>query len=350
MKVAAILRGFPGLGRVIAGVELVREFQENHHAKCRIYSYLSGWNYIQHLKGVDVRQIGTKNLSCVGIVPVSVDGEALLDELEDWQPDIFICDGEPLLTRELRILFPSCEIIVLLNPFDLDNPNSQLSTRLFFSDYFSNADIAIVHGLKEVKESFGFKKLYSINTILRPEVLSLSHAKNANNISCILGGGSQYTDDMFIESTLQAAQNCARNVIAHRNEHLNIYCSSQDIANRLDAFAFEERITIHPHLATPSTLFKDTNLCIVRGGRNTLSEVLYLGIPTLAFASSGAHRGSEQLSNIKRVETLSKGKICSISSCLDKEEFLKSTGAVEINVDQSVDWSPGNMALGEILN
>ncbi len=350
MKVAAVLRGFPGLGRVIAGVELVREFQDNYNAKCRVYSYMSGWNYIQHFEGVDARQVGTQNLSCIGLVPVSTDGEALIDDLEDWRPDILICDGEPLLTREFRLLFPTSVIIVLLNPYDLDNPNSQRSTQIFFSDYFSNADIAIVHGLKKVRDDFGFKKFYSINTILRPEVMSLAPAKSANNISCILGGGSQHTDISFVESTLQAAQNCAKNVISHRNEHLNIYCSSQDMATRLVALSYDDRISIHPHIATPAELFKDTNLCFVRGGRNTLSEVLYLGIPTLAFASSGVHRGSEQSNNIRHVETLSKGKICSVSSNLDAEEFLNSTGLVEMNASQTVDWSPGNIALKEILN
>ncbi|HPQ72069.1 MAG TPA: glycosyltransferase [bacterium] len=350
MRVATILRGFPGLGRVVAGVEVTSVLRRLHNAQTRIYSYLNGWEYLKYFHEHDCYRVDDQNISCIGIIPVSPGGEALLGEVCHWRPDVIVCDGEPLLVRSFRLTCPSATIIVLLNPFDVYNPINPFSSQLFFNDCYSNADIAIVHGLTSVKDTFGFSHFHSIPTIVRSEILSLrKNGEDRDHVVCILGGGSNTTDPQFAESSLKAALKCADVVLSTRSEPLHIFCGSNDISRHLQKSIDDERLRIYGQIASAKELYARTKIAVARGGRNTLSEILYLGLPALAFATSAFYRGNEQSENINAVESLSGGRILPFTSSSSTEEIVLALAAAEDSSKTSTTWQPGNCFLNEIL-
>ena len=46
MRILGIFRGFPGLGRVVAGVSLLEELRDQYGANIRMISYLQGNEYL----------------------------------------------------------------------------------------------------------------------------------------------------------------------------------------------------------------------------------------------------------------------------------------------------------------
>ena len=46
-KILGIFRGFPGLGRVIAGVSLLETLRDNYDCDVRVISYLQGTKYLE---------------------------------------------------------------------------------------------------------------------------------------------------------------------------------------------------------------------------------------------------------------------------------------------------------------
>ena len=47
MKILGIFRGFPGLGRVVAGVSLLETIKMNYNCEIKIISYLQGNKYLE---------------------------------------------------------------------------------------------------------------------------------------------------------------------------------------------------------------------------------------------------------------------------------------------------------------
>ena len=77
------------------------------------------------------------------IFPFHLSGGAIINDIEIFNPDYVLIDGEPLLLTTIKLRFPKLKVVALLNPFDIENPSNQLSSQLFFRDCYSKADISI---------------------------------------------------------------------------------------------------------------------------------------------------------------------------------------------------------------
>ena len=53
-KILGIFRGFPGLGRVVAGVSLLETLRDNYDCDVRVISYLQGNKYLESRGYVDL--------------------------------------------------------------------------------------------------------------------------------------------------------------------------------------------------------------------------------------------------------------------------------------------------------
>jgi hypothetical protein len=122
MRVVAILRGFPGLGRVIAGIELLDLLKKNYAAEIHLFTYMQGSSYAQSLGFQVNAPVDYRDLSSIGITPVSRYGESIIECIKTLPADLVIIDGEPLFIELLKLLRLKCKIISLLNPFDIKNP------------------------------------------------------------------------------------------------------------------------------------------------------------------------------------------------------------------------------------
>lgn len=352
MKVVGILRGFPGLGRVVAATEVLRQFELKNNAKIKVFTYLQGFDYSKNI--FDTSNVNSNNdISSIGIIPVSKSGEIIIDEIETIDPDLIVIDGEPLLLTTIKLRFPQLKILTLLNPFDIDNPHNKLSSQLFFKDCYAKADYAFVHGLWKVEKPVEFiNKFVSINTILRTDILDINSIDNPNRIACILGGGSVYGSDIFFRNTLKIANNAILIANYYSEYEMNIFCSSDEMYKQvINSVNITKNITVHNRLRTPSEMYQNTKLVIARAGRNTISELMHLKIPSLLFATSCNIRGSEQQTNIEKVQRITNSLIIGMDiqseeqKVLDAFDFLTKSKS-EGNV---FSWVCGNQEMESVI-
>ena len=312
MKVVGILRGFPGLGRVVSGVEIIRKLERKHNANVKIISYLQGYDYVTNYYTNDVINIlNINDISSIGIIPVSPSGEKIIDDIDLFKPDVIIIDGEPLLLITIKLRFPNIKIITLLNPFDIDNPHNKLSSQLFFKDCYSKADISIVHGLFTVKQPESFEgKFYSVGTVIRQNVQEITRHSYPGAIKCILGGGTVNSSSKFYENTIKIAENAIMLANKHKELKFEIFCSCKVVFDSIKANqATSPNLSIYIDIESPERLFSDAKIVIGRAGRNLISELLFHRIPSIVFASNCGIRGAEQSENISAAQNRSKNII-----------------------------------------
>lgn len=350
MKIVGILRGFPGLGRVVSGTEVITHFRDHFDAEILIFSYLQGEEYLK-TKGIAPQYtVKSQDYSSIGIIPVSDFGEFIIQTVGNFKPDLILIDGEPLMVQCLKLVYPKIRMAVLLNPFDVDNPHNQKSSSIFFNDLYSRSDLAIVHGFSELKSLNGYKNLHSINTIIREEVISISSAFSKNKICCVLGGGTANGLKEFEDSTMALAS-----LFTVLPEYLpqfeyHIFCSGSLLLNRIAEKNRKGNISIHHNIESSDQYFKDSKLIITRAGRNMLSELLFLGIPTIAIPVGCKYRTKEQIANAKIVEIISQKKIIYFdldSSVYDFVSLCKSM--IKLNSRGITTWEPGNKKAIELI-
>ncbi len=83
------------------------------------------------------------------------------------------------------------------------------------------------------------------------------------------------------------------------DREIHIVCSCNTIASILRTKSYPSRVVIHDNLLSPEEIYSNSCLIITRSGRNTLSEVAYLGIPTITFVTGDCYRIEEQRQNIQ---------------------------------------------------
>ena len=189
MRILGIFRGFPGLGRVVAGVSLLEELRDQYGADIRVISYLQGNEYLKTKGYVDLQEATPMDYCSIGLVPTNKMGVYIHTTIKEYTPDLILIDGESLIVHSIKLSFPDMKIAVLLNPSDVDNPYNDKEAMDYFNSLYSMADVAIVHGLRKiVKPSlYGYKQFYSLDTILRREILEITN-KPTQDIYCILCG------------------------------------------------------------------------------------------------------------------------------------------------------------------
>lgn len=315
MNVLGILRGFPGLGRVVSGTAILETLRDEHNCNIEIISYLQGQNFLEkrgHVKECDVTPL---DYCSIGLLPTNKMGAYIHQRIKKFHPDIVIIDGEPLILHSLRISYPNLKIVSLLNPSDVDNPQNDAEAMDFFTSMYSLSNLAIVHGLRGV-ETDKYKSIISINTILRKEILNIKNIPTPN-IYCVLGGGTVNVGAQFAESTIQMAKLCVEAASYLKDYTMHIVCSSDNIYKELSS-GVPTNVQLHKEIIDSEEYYSKACLVITRSGRNTLSELAYLGIPSISFVSGCSYRKAEQEQNLK---SLNATNICSAEINISAKDF-----------------------------
>lgn len=340
-KVLGIFRGFPGLGRVVAGISLLEELHKNYHCEIKCYSYLQGRDYLLNKGYSSLVGATNQDISSIGLIPTNKVGAEIHSLIIKWKPDLIIIDGEPLMLQSIKISYPSIKIVALLNPADIQNQRNDKWSMDFFNFLYNLADLSIVHGLHSINTHS--HNIICTNTIIRPEVTEIAELQG-ENIYCILGGGTENVDLPFQKSTIKIARKCIELAKLFQDRKIHILCSSYTIYSEIENEQMPINVILHPYIEDATAYYTDAKLIICRAGRNTISEVAYLGLPTIAFISGGRYRSSEQLDNaqsqkFKNIEIASNSEnLKEIAEKLIKQGVVKN------------DYIPGNVkAINEIL-
>lgn len=297
MKILGIFRGFPGLGRVVSGVSLLEELRDKYNCEVKAISYLQGKKYLRQRGFSELQEVSIADYCSIGLLPTNKMGVYIHSTIKSFEPDLIILDGEPLILQSIKISYPSIKVVVLLNPSDVDNPYNDKEAMDYFNTLYSMADLAIVHGLRRTSGTFGYNNIISIPTILRKEIISYN-GNRGNNIYCVLGGGTVNSNQEFIDSSIRIAELCIEAARSFSDREIHIICSCDIIASKLYDRTLSSNVIIHENVLSPNDIYSDAAIIITRSGRNTLSEVAYLGLPTVSFIAGDQYRKEEQHHNI----------------------------------------------------
>lgn len=352
MKIVGIFRGFPGLGRVVSGIELLHFFKRKYKAEILIFTYFQGGKLLKSLNGFNNPTIYPSDISSIGIIPVSIYGESILNCISTNRPDFVLIDGEPLMVQAIKLTYPTTKVVSLLNPSDVENSSNQYSSQLFFNHYYSLSDLVIVHGLRKIDNPGVYRNYYSINTIIRKEIMEINPKRKKNEITCILGGGTVNVLDEFLQSTIQIANLCIELAKQLKDHNITILCSSNNILESLNTNKTLSNITnlqIISEIKRPFEFYSNSALIITRAGRNSLSELLYLKLPTISFISGCYYRKEEQTINMYH----SKNDIIkNLPIDIELPQFIKACKELlskENRSENKPNFQPGNKEAIEII-
>lgn len=318
-RVLGIFRGFPGLGRVVAGVSLLESLRDNYGFDVRVISYLQGKAYLERRNFSETLATTPLDYCAIGILPTSQFGASIHSIIHKFKPNVIIIDGEPLMIQSIKLSHKDIPIISLLNPSDVENSKNDKEAMVFFKANMSMADYSIIHGLRHPSNPIEFNRSISVNTILRKEILEIKNTPN-NRIYCILGGGTVNAEQQFVKSTTHIGKLCIDMATYLPQYEINIVCSSPNIFGILTNLFIPNNVILHKEIIGPTTFYNDASLIITRSGRNTLSELLYLGIPSITFVSGCVYRQEEQKQNL---DSLKAPNICTAQSDISPLDMSK---------------------------
>lgn len=296
-KILGIFRGFPGLGRVVAGVSLLETLRDNYLCDIKIISYLQGKKYLESLGYTDLLAVSSMDYCSIGLLPTYKMGVYIHNTISEFMPDIIIIDGEPLILQSIKISHPNIKVVALLNPSDVYNPSNDKEAMDYFNALYSLSDLAIVHGLRHINSDRRYKNLISINTIIRRDIMGVKNVPT-NNIYCILGGGTVNVGQQFEFSTLKIGELCQKAATQLPQYTMHIICSCQNIYRALSEKQYSDNVKLYKDIIPAHRYYSEASLIITRSGRNTLSELSFLGIPAISFVSGCSYREVEQANNI----------------------------------------------------
>jgi len=294
-----VLRGTPGLGRVVASVELARSLEESFDVSCFFVTYGNGLAYLEALHAQCAVQIDRQDIMSLGIQPVSASAERILELVRTLRIDCVVIDGEPLMVLAIKVGLPGVPIVSVMNPSDWCNAQLPASTSDFFRFCYGASDYRIVHGLERLASEES--NVLSTSTIIRSGVLTLSSVERPNVVSVVFGGGTTCATSAFHES----CQAFVRVVLdAARYETSLVFKVFLSGAR----FPYEEadvpaNVVMVKNIATASEVY-DCEVVVARAGRNTTSEILFLRKKAVLFSVVGEHRSGEQRRNAAVAETL----------------------------------------------
>lgn len=142
-RVAFILRGWPGLGRVMQGYSLAKLLLGlAPQQQQTFYSSYSGFKFLKEANE-DVRELGTIFPQKSWIGPFdNKEVQEMVSYLIDSKPSAIVIDGEVTLLSVLSSLFV-CPIFALANPFDLYNQQLPVSLQSILRAFYVCADAVI---------------------------------------------------------------------------------------------------------------------------------------------------------------------------------------------------------------
>ena len=346
MKIFGIFRGFPGLGSAVAGAGILNMLKSRGH-EVKAYSYLQG-NAVLAEYGLDRiidKKPDKRHIMIIGLNPISVESGILIDKILDENPDLVILDGEPLLVSTLAMVFPRTKILSLLNPTDIENQSLPMSSLKFYRNHYLSAGCAFVHGLSggsyaKIGKNYSCE-IFSIRTILRPNILNYSISASGTSVVGILGGGSENASPEFLNSTVAMGRKIISLASYLPHDNFFIYCNDMKICSILCS-NLPDNIKVIGKYVSPEKIYANAKVVLCRAGRNTVSELLFLKIPAMLFSTAGDFRSTEQDKNIDDVCLLS-GDLMKKCHIDDSVEYIANqlySIANELNVNYK--FTPGN--------
>lgn len=314
MKALGILRGFPGLGRVVSGTAILETLRDVYSWDIEFISYLQGAAFLSNRGYENMPAVDSMDYCSIGIIPTHNMGVYIHQRIKEFNPDIVVVDGEPLVIQSIKVSHPKLKVVALLNPSDIDNPQNDKEAMDFFRSMYSMADLMVVHGLRHVNDKCD--KVISADTILRAEIFEINN-KPTKNIYCILGGGTVNVGEKFSSSTIEIAKLCIYCADLMPEYTFHIVCSSDNIYDSI-SINLPDNVKLHREIMDSRIYYSDASLVITRSGRNTLSELAFLGIPTISIVSGCTYRVAEQLQNIN---SLKAANIVQAHSGMSVEDF-----------------------------
>lgn len=346
MRIYGIFRGFPGLGRVMSGISLLTSLKKLGH-EVKAYSYLQGVDALK-CHGVETfldDQPDKHQIMALGLNPIGNIAEKLITAIEDDKPDILLVDGEPLLVSTLAMIIDRKKIVSLLNPADLYNKSLPEFSIKFFHKHYLAAGKAIVHGIDKknivIPDDCNGCEIIALNTILRESVINIENNDRSKIIS-ILGGGSNNASDSFVNSTIAMGNKIIDMAKMIPDEQFVLFCNDKNIENGLKDYKDINNISIVSSYATPKELYNNAKVVICRAGRNTISEVLYLDIPTILMSTCGDFRSEEQNRNMEQVCELRPNYLFKVSESDTNATMYDCLKKAIDSGKSNIEYIPGN--------
>lgn len=304
-----IFRGFPGLGRVSAGIALLKEFQKMGYEVAAI-SYLQG-NEALISQGIPVLFnyiVDKSDITSIGINPITGFATKIIEKILVDRPAALIMDGEPLLQSTICDVYPKECVISLLNPSDLYNESLPKPTICFYHKNYLSCSNAIIHGIGLEDNNYieNGCKIHWIPTIIRQELFSIDKRNNdSKRIIGILGGGSVNSSDKFVLSTVEIGRKIVSIAKGLGDYSFDVYCNDNKIQDEIiNHTELPANVNIFSTYTSPKDMYKNARLAIARAGRNVVSELMLLNIPGLLIATNGDYRSKEQEKNIDMIVSI----------------------------------------------
>lgn len=102
-RVLGIFRGFPGLGRVVAGVSLLETLRDKYDCTVKFISYLQGNKYLESRGYTDLEEVTPMDYCSIGLLPTNKMGVYIHDVIKNLMPDVIVVDGEPLISKTIQL-------------------------------------------------------------------------------------------------------------------------------------------------------------------------------------------------------------------------------------------------------
>jgi UDP:flavonoid glycosyltransferase YjiC (YdhE family) len=294
MKILAICRGAPGLGRVAPCVGLSETLRRSCGARTVFASYAAGYDYLART-GREAIDMGRPD----GLFADSVSPQAIraLQLAESIEPDLILVDGEFYVLATLAHL-PTTTAYVA-NPHDVVGPDNTFRrvNRLMLA----YADAVIVSGLDQ-QAICPLAMPPSVPYLAVPPIIRefpVHRHTGSGQVLISMGGGSIGAGPTFRESTDLAT---AAVIGAVGNLIRSGTVSSATLVLGADGTVADDAraawLTVQDHPVELTSLYASHDVLVTRAGRNATAEALYCGIPTVLLpVTADDLRGSEQASN-----------------------------------------------------
>ena len=362
-RIAFVCRGYPGLGKVMGAYAVDTMLRERlgSNTTSLFFSYFQGFQYLRSRS----RPVVDLLAHCPPFepgrfcAPLGPETELLVEELERFQPDLVVNDGEPYLidvTAELM----GIPTVVLAHPLDLHNPMNSCIGINSFRYFYSKAALVIAHGMERLPSDrleLGGRagRVLEVNTIVRPALLKFAARPRSNNtgaatLACVLGGGTRNASRDFFESTVKLGEWTIRACNDLKIDTLSVFCADQVVHDRLASIASpRSRVILEAEPMDIAEVLSQADLVVGRSGRNLMSELVTLGKRGLAVPCQGPkHRASGQMK--AALEAVGLNANLRLAELADGyQAFRDQLAQTRDAAYRPCVWQPGNLPAAEAI-
>lgn len=360
MKIAFILRGHPGLGRVMSGVVLdttLRDLFPNQYESL-FFSSLCGSSFLTNI-GYSVCNLYTEPINEQSYAhPFGKETKILFSELEKFHPDLVILDGEPLW---IELVSQILEIPTMIIAPESDFTLEEAITKHLLQYYYQKTHSLLIHNINPLTHEQILKKItcqhvLTLPTFVRWQIFQehLLRVKNpptpsnTKRIVGVLGGGSENLGRAFWDENLQLAQWLLEVCNLEEADYLSLFCANQAIYEEL---IHTKDIQIELELmSSPTDNLKallEADLIVGRAGIYLAAEILSLGCRGILVPFRSAR--SIETEQVAGMASQASPLIHSISLDQGFEKFRALFQEVLTMPIASPTWTPGNQILQQSL-